>query len=216
MKLKLVEKVGTELTAREMDKLKGKPFVTSLELVDMINAFRKAEGRSTELRHDTMLRTIRDEFEEEIAFHKIVECSYINENNRKMPMFELTPKQGMQVLLRESKFVRRAILDYLERLEETNRILMMRAKDKDVFKKHMITFDESMEYTPSRFEYGKLNKMINKATSKVVGSDVELTKANMNEEQLEVRQSISDDTTTLMRYIGKDAIKVVKEKFNID
>lgn len=56
-----------------------KDTLTSLELVEQINLFRKQEGRETELRHDTLLSIIRDEFEEEISLQKILESKYKNE-----------------------------------------------------------------------------------------------------------------------------------------
>ena len=95
-----------------------KKTITSLELVEQINLFRKEEGKETELRHDTMLSIIRDEFEEEISLQKILESKYKNERGREYPMFELTIAQGKQVLLRESKFVRRHVVEWLESLEQ--------------------------------------------------------------------------------------------------
>ena len=87
--------------------------ITSLELVEQINLFRKEEGKETELRHDTMLSIIRDEFEEEISLQKILESKYKNERGREYPMFELTITQGKQVLLRESKFSQSIFIVYL-------------------------------------------------------------------------------------------------------
>lgn len=98
-----------------------KKTITSLELVEQINLFRKEEGKETELRHDTMLSVIRDEFEEEISLQKILESKYKNERGREYPMFELTIAQGKQVLLRESKFVRKRVVEWLERFEEANK-----------------------------------------------------------------------------------------------
>lgn len=98
-----------------------KKTITSLELVEQINLFRKEEGKETELRHDTMLSIIRDEFEEEISLQKILESKYKNERGREYPMFELTIAQGKQVLLRESKFVRKRVVAWLERFEEANK-----------------------------------------------------------------------------------------------
>mgnify|MGYP000979999467 CR=1 FL=1 len=98
-----------------------KKTITSLELVEQINLFRKEEGKETELRHDTMLSIIRDEFEEEISLQKILESKYKNERGREYPMFELTIAQGKQVLLRESKFVRKCVVEWLERFEEANK-----------------------------------------------------------------------------------------------
>ncbi|HFA9665333.1 MAG: hypothetical protein HG435_007225 [Capnocytophaga sp.] len=99
-----------------------KKTITSLELVEQINLFRKEEGKETELRHDTLLNIIRDEFEEEIGLQKILETHYIHpQNKQKYPMFELSITQGKQVLLRESKFVRRHVVAWLERFEEANK-----------------------------------------------------------------------------------------------
>nr|DAS43152.1 MAG TPA: hypothetical protein [Caudoviricetes sp.] len=50
--------------------------MTSLELLELINKFRKEEGRTTKLRHDTLLSIIRDEFEEEINLQNILEVKY--------------------------------------------------------------------------------------------------------------------------------------------
>ena len=99
-----------------------KKTITSLELVEQINFFRKEEGKETSLRHDTLLNIIRDEFEEEIGLQKILETYYIHpQNKQKYPMFELTIAQGKQVLLRESKFVRKRVVEWLERFEEANK-----------------------------------------------------------------------------------------------
>lgn len=98
-----------------------KKTITSLELVEQINLFRKEEGKNVELQHKSMLAIIRDEFEEEIGQQKILPTSYKDQWNREQPMFELTIAQGKQVLLRESKFVRRRVVAWLERFEESNK-----------------------------------------------------------------------------------------------
>ena len=98
-----------------------KKTITSLELVEQINLFRKEEGKDVELQHKTMLAIIRDEFEEEIGQQKILPTSYKDQWNREQPMFKLTIAQGKQVLLRESKFVRRHVVAWLERFEEANK-----------------------------------------------------------------------------------------------
>ncbi len=91
--------------------------VTSLELVKEINMFREQEGNRAELQHKSLLGIIRDEFEEEIGEQRILPSSYINSQNKKQPMFELTYNQAKQVLLKESKFVRKAIIKYVDNLE---------------------------------------------------------------------------------------------------
>ena len=98
-----------------------KKTITSLELVEQINLFRKEEGKETELQHKTMLAIIRDEFEEEINEQKILPVEYKDKKGEKRPMFELTIAQGKQVLLRESKFVRRHVVAWLERFEEATK-----------------------------------------------------------------------------------------------
>ena len=98
-----------------------KKTITSLELVEQINLFRKEEGKETELQHKTMLAIIRDEFEEEINEQKILPVEYKDKKGEKRPMFELSITQGKQVLLRESKFVRKRVGAWLERFEEANK-----------------------------------------------------------------------------------------------
>ena len=100
-----------------IQKMVSKKTVSSLELVEQINIFRKEEGKETELRHDTMLSIIRDEFEEEISLQKILESKYKNERGREYPMFELTISQGKQVFMRESKNDRRRVVEWLEYIE---------------------------------------------------------------------------------------------------
>lgn len=123
-----------ELSIPTQQGITTKKTITSLELVEQINLFRKEEGKDVELQHKTMLAIIRDEFEEEIGQQKILPTSYKDQWNREQPMFELTIAQGKQVLLRESKFVRRHVVAWLERFEEANKpmtageILMAQAR----------------------------------------------------------------------------------------
>jgi len=104
-----------------IQKMIYKKTITSLELVEQINLFRKEEGKDTELQHKTMLAIIRDEFEEEINEQKILPVEYKDKKGEKRPMFELTIAQGKQVLLRESKFVRKRVVEWLESLEQASK-----------------------------------------------------------------------------------------------
>nr|WP_241635581.1 ORF6C domain-containing protein [Fusobacterium gastrosuis] len=102
-----------------MNELKNKNEITSLELVEQINIFRKQEGNRAELHHNDLLKIIRDEFEEEIGMGKISQTLYEHpQNKQKYPMFILTLNQAKQVLMRESKFVRKAVIEYIEKLEQ--------------------------------------------------------------------------------------------------
>lgn len=103
-----------------MNNLTNKETLTSLELVEQINIFRKEEGNRAELKHKTLLDIIRDEFEEEKDEQKILLISegvYKDSMNRDKPMFILTLNQSKQILMRESKFVRKHMIAYIEKLE---------------------------------------------------------------------------------------------------
>lgn len=122
--------------------------ITSLELLKQINYYRKQEGNRIELQHKDLLKIIKLEFEEEINEGKIspvknekdwrkfspmseaelkksleksnIKIGYYKDTyGRKQPMYILTLSQGKQVLVRESKFVRRHTIQYLEQLERT-------------------------------------------------------------------------------------------------
>lgn len=99
-----------------MMEIMNKETITSLELLEQINIFRGQDGKS-KLEHSKLMRTIRDEFEEEIGQDKFGQSYYINAQGKKQPMFVLTLPQAKQVLVRESKFVRKAVIRYIEELE---------------------------------------------------------------------------------------------------
>ena len=106
----------------------NKQTITSLELLEQIHFFRKKEGKKTLLQHKTLLSIIRDEFDDEIHEQKILlmfrDVKIGNGATRKEPYYILTIPQGKQVLTRESKFVRRAVIHKLEELENEQPRLM--------------------------------------------------------------------------------------------
>lgn len=114
---------------------KNKETVSSLELVKYLNELRETEyehkkakslltnaevrrGKSVELKHKSFLEVIRDEFEEEIDEQKILPVEYVDLKGEKRPYFKLTLEQVKQILVRESKYVRRAVIKYIEILEK--------------------------------------------------------------------------------------------------
>ena len=122
-----------------MNEIINKDKITSLELLEQVNIFREKEyefkskngtlteaekkrGNFVKLEHKDLLKVIRDEFLEEIHQGKISPMFYEvkigNGATRQETMFILTLKQAKQVLLRESKFVRKSVIEYIERLEE--------------------------------------------------------------------------------------------------
>lgn len=92
--------------------------ISSLELVDQVNLFREQEGNRAKLQHKTMLEIIRDEFSDEISQQTLLPSNYISDRGKEYPMFQLSLNQAKQLLVRESKFVRKAVFDYIDKLEE--------------------------------------------------------------------------------------------------
>lgn len=90
--------------------------ISTLDILKEINFFRSQEGRN-ELKHYDLLKVVRDEFEEEIDAGKISGVEYKDKKGENRPMFILTFNQAKQVLVRESKTVRKAVINYIEKLE---------------------------------------------------------------------------------------------------
>ena len=103
----------------------------------------KKRGHYIELRHDTLLNIIKSEFNLKIDLQNILEMlkekeqlnfepmfidgifvsTYKDSYDREQIMFILTIDQAKQVLLRESKVVRKAVIQYLNLLEKRIRQL---------------------------------------------------------------------------------------------
>ena len=105
--------------------LTKKESITSLELLKEINIFREKERNENQndsrllkdCSHDNLLKTIREEFSEEISLGELNESNYYS-RGKEYPMFVLSFSQSKQVLLKESKFVRKAVIQYIENLEQ--------------------------------------------------------------------------------------------------
>ena len=160
----------------------SKESINSKELLKQINYFREIEykekeanntlteaqkkrGHYMELRHDNLLRTIRDEFNIqdnhlnfEAVKNKIIptsvegifETTYRDEKGELRPMFILTIDQAKQVLMRESKVVRKAVIQYLNLLEKRIRELER--------KKGKITRKQETDSIKMLMEYGNIPK----------------------------------------------------------
>lgn len=98
---------------------------SSFELLDQINLFRSRDVKKSKLIHKNLLAVIRDEFSEddegELQGLKIKQSFRIRElpngGHKNEPYYELTISQAKQVLLRESKLVRRKVIEYLENFQ---------------------------------------------------------------------------------------------------
>ena len=116
------------MTYNLMQSTNGKT-MTSLELVDLINKFRKEEtelGDKTykEVRHDNLMSNIRKEIEtmQSLGLEKdalnFKGISYKDKYGRDKPCYELTRDGALQILNKESTYVRVATIKYINSLEE--------------------------------------------------------------------------------------------------
>lgn len=163
----------------------SKESINSKELLKQINIFRELEykekeanntlteaqkkrGSYIELRHDNLLRTIRDElnikidllnFEEMLKDQQnilpmfidgIFISTYKDKYDREQIMFILTIDQAKQVLLRESRIVRSKVIEYLNSLEKRIRQLER--------KKGITARKEETEAIKMLLEYGNIPK----------------------------------------------------------
>lgn len=97
--------------------------MTSKELCELINMFRKEEGNDTVKEHKDLMKSIRAELEA-LANAGIDEggnfslYSYKAENGKENPCYQITKNGAMQILAKESAVVRFKILQYINQLEQ--------------------------------------------------------------------------------------------------
>ena len=167
-----------------------KDTITSLELLKEINIFREKEDK-TELGHNDLLKVIRDEFEEEISQGKISQSNYYS-RGKSYPMFILTFSQSKLVLLRESRFVRKAIFRYREELENVIQLMKENKLDKQQQVEAMKKFGNLLPEIEAResLPYVKINTCVNKAVSNYFGFPKMIKKDEMSTDMLEKRNEI--------------------------
>ena len=122
--------------------------MTSLEIVEQVNIFRQEEDVSKykPLLHKNLLTIIRDEFSEEINELNILPVRYKDAKGESRPMFKLSMNEARQILMRESKYVRKAMIAYITRLENklsqlpdfTNPVIAARAWANEVEAKEQL------------------------------------------------------------------------------
>lgn len=186
--------------------LRVKDTITSLELLEQINIFRREEGNRTELGHNDLLKVIRDEFEEEISLGKISQSTYINSRGKEYPMFVLTLNQAKQVLMRESKFVRKAVILYIEKLENQVIELQNKVSTKDQYMLNIMNSKSDVEraINISKFniEYVvPLENNLKEETDKRILKDLEL---KSQKHKVDLYDTIADkDKTFTMSEVAK-------------
>ena len=140
------------------------------EASNTLTEAQKKRGHYIELRHDTLLNIIKSEFNLKIDLQNILEMlkekdkqnilpiyvdgifisTYKDSYDREQIMFILTIDQAKQVLLRESKVVRKAVIQYLNLLEKRIRQLER--------KKGITARKEETEAIKMLLEYGNIPK----------------------------------------------------------
>jgi phage antirepressor YoqD-like protein len=87
---------------------------SSRYLVEQINIFRKEEGNRAVYAHSDFLKKLEKEFEDEIGEGNVSLTSYLDASNRQSKQYELDFKQSLQMLMSESKTVRKRCIDVME------------------------------------------------------------------------------------------------------
>jgi hypothetical protein len=99
---------------------------TSLYLVEQINLFRDLEGNRAVLPHSDFLKKLRVEFEDEIADGNISYRLIIKQlahNSTQVKCYELDFEQSLQLLMSESKTVRKQVVKVLKvQQDEINKL----------------------------------------------------------------------------------------------
>lgn len=91
--------------------------MTSLELVKLINDFRKEEGDKRVLRHNNLKVSIQRDFKGMLP----EKHTYINPQNKvEYEYYNLDFYQSVQLLMKESIKVRQKVIEYIKRLEKEN------------------------------------------------------------------------------------------------
>lgn len=106
---------------KELQLLNDEMSMTSLEVVDLINKFRKEEGNMKSLTHANFLKSVRKEIEtlENVGISTKVNfyLSSYSDGIRSYTMYKLSKAGIMQMLNKESALVRYKTQQYIEALE---------------------------------------------------------------------------------------------------
>ena len=232
-----------------MEELRNKNEVTSLELLKEINRYREMEynykiennielgkvekknGRFTELTHDNLLKILRDEFNGEIGQGNIYESSYVNSQNKNQLMYIISLEYCKLILMRESKFVRKGVLEYIHKLENENKKLKENISMKDSLLLNIIKSNNDIERAEAvnkyEIEYVKPLEIENEKQKEEIKEQNKVI-----EHKKEVIKGITGDITLLekrqilnriVRYKGSnykerwnELYKTFKETYHID
>lgn len=102
----------------KIEKFNSEDKFSSLYIVEQINEFRKIEGNKATLAHFTLLKKIEGEFSEEITDKKIIVSHYNDASGKKNKCYDLTFEESLQLLMSESKTVRKGVVEKLKELSK--------------------------------------------------------------------------------------------------
>jgi hypothetical protein len=96
---------------------------SSLYLVEQINLFRDQEENRAKLKHYSLMEKIEREFDDEIAAQNILVSSYKDQSGKESKCYELDFEQSLQLLMSESKTVRKQVVKVLKvQQDEINKL----------------------------------------------------------------------------------------------
>ena len=159
---------------KKINELREKEYLEKVKNGTLTKAEKK-RGKFVKLKHKSFLNVIRDEFENEITGQnillskkleeenfktkntKILISKYKDKSGKENEMFVLALNQAKQVLLRESKFVRKFVIEYIDYLENQNKQLeeVARLQARALTK---ITRNIETLSLKTLLEYGKIKK----------------------------------------------------------
>lgn len=152
--------------------------ISSVELVQVINQFRKLESQSMEkeykeLAHYDFYKKITKETEAlkslGLGDGNISESSYIDSQNKKQPCYSLNRDGMLQMLNSESALVRYKTIEYINKLEDKLKEVSVNNKIKELkstiedFKK--LTEEAKQLYKPSHKRKLQYDRLIKSVTS---------------------------------------------------
>lgn len=117
---------------------------SSVYLTEQINVFRRVENVKKDLLHKNLIAKIEREFEDELTELTFKPSYYKDASGKQSKHYELDYEQSVQILMLESKTVRKAVIQRLKELEK-------QLAKKDVIentKKHLQRFQSNKSKIP--------------------------------------------------------------------
>lgn len=161
--------------------------MTSLEVVELVNKFRKEEGNETELLHKNFLASTKKEVAtlENLGIEAGLNFklgTYIDKNNQERPCYKMNKAGIMQMLNKESALVRYKTQEYIEALEsklkqdpfeglsEEMKALLMHDKKIQAVEKEVKKVDKKFDDLPLfQTDLKLLKKLVNQKVVPLLG-----------------------------------------------